>query len=274
VDYRFLAQPALALEGVHQETVRMGELAYESWRKFLVALEEEDTRLLDDIERRDDVLDLLDELLTDYLARIPDEGLEESVLALKYRLLIVIKDWEHLGDILSKELVTLVRKKIARGMSFAVTEQAELRRLGAEVGESLARTLEFLAGRDPLAGDAVLARERQLDGEEQDLYHRHLEWLGRGVSVSRQSSSIFADLVGLMRSAHGYVAGVVRVLEERGAGEGTGGAEDRGPFRAERLRPALRTPAAGGEDGAAPPPAGPESRGGGPAGGAGDRPAD
>jgi phosphate:Na+ symporter len=224
VDYRLLDRPPLALEGVHQEAVRMGELAYESWKKFLAALEEEDTRLLDDIERRDDVLDLLDELLTDYLARIPDEGLEESALAGKHRLLMVIKDWEHLGDILSKELVMLVRKKIARGMSFAVTEQAELRRLGADIGESFARTLEFLAERDPHAGDAVLARERRLDSEEQELYHRHLEWMGRGVSASRQSSGIFADLVGQMRSAHGCLAGVVRVLEGGGAGEAVGGA--------------------------------------------------
>jgi phosphate:Na+ symporter len=223
VDYRLLAQPALALEGVHQETVRMGELAYESWKKFLVVLEEEDTRLLDDIERRDDVLDLLDELLTDYLARIPDEGLDGSALALKHRLLMVIKDWEHVGDILSKELVLLLRKKIARGMSFAVAEQAELRRLGAGVAESFARTLDFLGGRDPLAGGAVLARERRLDTEEQELYHRLLERLGRGVSASRQSSRIFADLVGLVRSVHGCLADVVRARE--GPGQGVGGPE-------------------------------------------------
>jgi phosphate:Na+ symporter len=282
VDYRLLAEPALALEGVHQEAVRMGELAYESWKKFLLALEEEDTRLLDDIERRDDVLDLLDELLTDYLARIPDEGmatsaagarqLTDAALALKHQLLMVIKDWEHVGDILSKELVRLLRKKIAQGMSFAVAEQAELRRLGVEVAESFARTLEFLAKGDPLAGEPVLARERRLDSEEQELYHRHLERLGRGVSASRQSSRVFADLVGQMRAVHGCLAGVVRVLE--GPGEGIGGAEDRGPVRAERLRPAVRTPGAGGEDGAAPPPTGPARGGGGPGGGAGDRPAD
>jgi phosphate:Na+ symporter len=279
VDYRLLARPELALEGVYQEVVRMGELTYESWKKFLVALEEEDTRLLDDIERRDDLVDLLDELLTEYLARIPDEGLAGAreagaALAIKHRLLVVIKDWEHVGDILSKELVRLVRKSVARGMSFAVTEQAELRRLGGEVGDSFVRTLEFLAARDPLAGDAVLARERRLDTEAEELYHRHLEWLGRGVSASRQSSADFTDLVGLMRSVHGYLAGVVRVLEGWRAGEGSGGPEDRGPFWAERLRPAPRTPAPGGEDGAAPPPPGPEGSGRGPGGGAGDRPRD
>jgi phosphate:Na+ symporter len=213
IDYRFLAEPEAALERAHLEVVRMGRLTLENFSALLAALEEDDTRLLDDVERRDDLIDLLDEILTDYLARLPDERLDAQSLGVKFKLLHVIKDFEHIGDAVSGEMVMLARKKSARGVAFAVGEQTELRRLGAQVRESFGRALEFLDGRDPSGADAVLALERRLDVEQRELYHRHLERLGQGVAASRQSSSIFIDLVGLLRSVHRSVADVVRVLE-------------------------------------------------------------
>jgi len=213
IDYRFLSEPETALERAHLEVVRMGRLTLENFAALLSALEEDDTRLLDDVERRDDLIDLLDEILTDYLARLPNERLDARALAVKHKLLYISKDFEHIGDSVSKEMVTLARRKSARGVAFAVGEQTELRRLGQQVRESFSRALEFLAGRDPEGADAVLALERRLDSDERELYHRHLERLGQGVTESRQSSSVFIDLVGLLRGVHRYVADVVRVLE-------------------------------------------------------------
>ncbi len=213
IDHRFLAQPEAALERAHREVVRMGRITLENFGMLMRAVQTDDTRLLDDVERRDDLIDLLDEILTDYLARLADERLDAQSLGVKFKLLHVIKDFEHIGDAVSGEMVMLARKKSARGVAFAVGEQTELRRLGAQVRESFGRALEFLDGRDPSGADAVLALERRLDVEQRELYHRHLERLGRGVAASRQSSSIFIDLVGLLRSVHRSVADVVRVLE-------------------------------------------------------------
>ena len=215
IDYRFLDQPETALERAHQEVMRMGRITLDTFRVLGAAVEADDTRLLDDVERRDDLIDLLDEILTDYLARLPDEQLEAEALSFKHKLLYIIKDFEHIGDFVSKEMVMLARKKSARGMQFAVGEQAELRQLGQQVQESFVWVLDFLAGRDPSTADAVLARERRLDIDQRELYYRHLERLGRGVTASRQSSSIFIDLVGLLRAIHRYLADVVRVLEWR-----------------------------------------------------------
>ncbi len=213
IDHRFLAQPEAALERAHREVVRMGRITLENFGMLMRAVQTDDTRLLDDVERRDDLIDLLDEILTDYLARLPDERLDAQSLGVKFKLLHVIKDFEHIGDAVSGEMVMLARKKSARGVAFAVGEQTELRRLGAQVRESFGRALEFLDGRDPSGADAVLALERRLDVEQRELYHRHLERLGQGVAASRRSSSIFIDLVGLLRSVHRSVADVVRVLE-------------------------------------------------------------
>lgn len=213
IDYRFLAQPETALEQAHQEVVRMGRLTQDTFGMLLAAVHSDDTRLLDDVERRDDLIDLLDELLTEYLARLDDERLDRRALSIKHKLLYIVKDFEHIGDFVSKEMVLLARRKAARGVEFAVGEQHELRRLGQEMTDSFARALEFLAGRDPTAADAVLRRESRLDGQQRTLYYRHLERLSRGVTASRQSSSIFIDLVGLLRVVHRYLADVVRVLE-------------------------------------------------------------
>jgi len=213
IDYRFLTEPETTLRRAHREVVRMGELTRETFNMLLRAVRSDDTRLLDDIERRDDLIDLLDELLTDYLARLDDEHLSRAALSIKHKLLYIVKDFEHIGDFVSKEMVLLARRKAARGVEFAVAEQNELRRLGGEVDDSFTRVLEFLAGRNPAAADAVLRRESRLDGEQRSLYYRHLERLSRGVTASRQSSSIFIDLMGLLRTVHRYLADVVRVLE-------------------------------------------------------------
>jgi len=216
IDYHFLAEPEKALERAHREVVRMGRITLENFGMLMRALETDDTRLVDDVERRDDLIDLLDEILTDYLARLPDRGLDAQSLSVKFKLLHVIKDFEHIGDAVSKEMVMLARKKSARGAAFAVGEQTELREFGAQVRDSFGQALGFLDGRDPSGADAVLTLERRLDMDQRELYHRHLERLAQGVAASRQSSSIFIDLVGLLRSVHRSVADVVRGLEWAG----------------------------------------------------------
>ena len=213
IDYRYLARPELALERAHREVLRMGRLTCENLERVFPAVERDDSRAWDDIERRDDLIDLLDEILTDYLARLTDEELPRELLAAKQKLLCVVKDFEHIGDFVSKEMVLLGRKKAADDVPFAMAEQAELRRLHQRVARSFTCALAFLEGAEPAAADTVLDFERNLDSEQRDLYHRHLERLSRGVTESRASSSVFIDLVSLYRTIHGYLADVVRVLE-------------------------------------------------------------
>jgi len=213
VDYRYLGRPAEALERAHQEILRMGAMVEESFARFRRALERDDARLLDIVEQRDDLVDLLDEILTDYLAHLPDEELSENELLFKQKLLYILKDLEHIGDVLSKEVVPLARKELATGVPFAMGEEAELRRLHHRIEESFSSTLAFLSGKDPSAADRVLAFERTLDSDQRGLYYRHLERIAQGVSSSQSSGTIFVDLVEQLRRVHGYLADIVRVLE-------------------------------------------------------------
>jgi len=162
-------------------------------------------RLADDIVRADDKIDLLDEMLTHYLTREAPDTLESDQEEFRRKLLLVIKDIEHVGDVVSKELVPLASKLERRERGFSEQGLAELKAFHADVAAGFERALEFVAGAAAPEVQEVLDFEAGISERSRALQNAHLARLERGVEAALVTSTIHVDLLTSLRMAHAYI---------------------------------------------------------------------
>ena len=85
----------------------------------------------------DNLVDRLHEAIKLYVTKITRESLDEPKVAAPWRSLRVAINFEHVGDIIDKNLMELATKKIKNRLSFSDSGAAELQAFHRRVLESL-----------------------------------------------------------------------------------------------------------------------------------------
>lgn len=143
----------------------------------------------------DDKIDILEEAITPFVAKLTQEELSGDQSNRGIELLYIVNDLEHIGDVISKNIMGHANKKIEQQLAFSESGLQDIRGLHRET----LRTLEiavaaFASGDRSLAGQA-LARKDEVHAMERELYKAHLERLSQGYRESQETSAIHLDLL-------------------------------------------------------------------------------
>ena len=195
LDERVLETPSLAIGQVSQEILRMADIVKGMLGRSMEALEKNDSLLQQQLVDEDDKVDLLEEAITPYVAKIAQQELSGDQSNRGIKLLYVVNDLEHIGDVISKNIMGHVRKKIDGQLAFSQEGLCDLR----EIHRQTMATLELSIGAFA-ANDAGLARRAQERKEqvylmEREFYKKHLDRLQKGLKESRETSTIHLDLL-------------------------------------------------------------------------------
>ena len=195
LDERVLETPSLAIGQVSQEILRMADIVKGMLGRSMEALEKNDSQLLKQLVDEDDKVDLLEEAITPYVAKIAQQELSGDQSDRGIKLLYVVNDLEHIGDVISKNIMGHARKKTDGQLAFSQEGLDDLR----EIHRQTMTTLELAIGAFA-ANDAGLARRAQERKDtvylmERELYKRHLDRLQKGLKESRETSTIHLDLL-------------------------------------------------------------------------------
>ncbi len=90
-----------AVEKARAQVVKMGRTALEMLRQDLAAFIGGEHKVTDAILAGEDNLDTYDAVLSDFLARISEADLDAAANTRRSHLLYVVKDLEHVGDVLA-----------------------------------------------------------------------------------------------------------------------------------------------------------------------------
>jgi phosphate:Na+ symporter len=213
IDLKFLSQPEEALSRAHKEVGRMGELAADMLERSFQGFEADAPRLLEDLSRQDDSVDFLEEVLTDYLTRLPEESLSEEGSEVKSKLLYVVKDIEHIADAVSKEFLQLAEHRSTEGLALTTEGLKELRSFHTIVTKSFRQALKVLSLEDPDVGLEILRLEAEIDERKRQIHSAHLERVARGIKGAQEASTIFTDALLVLRRIHYLISDIIRVLE-------------------------------------------------------------
>jgi phosphate:Na+ symporter len=196
LDERVLETPSLAIGQVSQEILRMADIAKEMLARSMEVLEKNDQQLQQTLVAEDDKLDLLEEAITPYLAKIAQEELSGEQSDRGVKLLYVVNDLEHIGDVISKNIMGHARKKIEGHLVFSEEGIKDLREMHQLTMSTLQAAIGAFAANDERLARQAMERKDLVYNRERELYRTHLDRLQKGLKETQETSTIHLDLLG------------------------------------------------------------------------------
>lgn len=210
--------PALALGCATREALRMGDTLEEMLKGLKEALQTDSRALIESTKRLDDVLDSLNSAIKAYLLSIPPASLSTADAARLAEILTFATNIEHAGDLVDRNLLSVVTRRTKRGVAFSPEGQADLTgltdRLIANV--RLAGSL-FVSGDE--SGARVLAAEKEaFRTAESEAVSDHFQRLQSGNVNTVETSSLHLDALRDLKriNSHLVEGAAYPLLESRG----------------------------------------------------------
>lgn len=217
LDKAALDTPAIALSNAGREALRMAEMLQGMLEDSIVALRDNDERMVSRIRERDDVIDRIYGALKIYMARLTQEFMDEKEGRRYVQILTFATNIEHSGDVIDKNLMPMALKKIRNRQSFSAEGTKEIENIHALVLDSvrLAQTI-FVSGDFALARK-LIAEKETIRLAEIKASTAHIERLREGVPESIATSSLHLDIIRDLRRINTYMCPVAYgILEEKG----------------------------------------------------------
>ncbi|OGQ06381.1 MAG: hypothetical protein A2W61_07395 [Deltaproteobacteria bacterium RIFCSPLOWO2_01_44_7] len=213
LDNTALETPPLAFAQAKREILRIANLAYDLYRDCPKMFDPsfEIDKISADIEMRDDKIDLLDREVRFYLAKISQEGLSETQAAQEMALLSITADLEGIGDIISKELAGLARKKVTKGRLFSQQGWKDIQKIHQAGMDDFSLAISVFASPNEELARKMIRQGEHFDHLEQQLRQSHIQRLHAGSPEAFETSSIHLDVLGNLRRINAHLVHIAQL---------------------------------------------------------------
>lgn len=209
-----LDTPSVALSNAARETLRMAELVQQMLADTITALRTNNERMVGRIKEEDDVIDRIYNQIKNYMARLTQEFMDPKEAQRYVQILMFSTNLEHAGDVIDKNLMPLVNKKIRNQVEFSTEGMKEIQHIHDLVLESVKLAQSIFD-----TGDVTLARRLLSDKEiirqaEIKGFGTHIDRLRGGVPETVSTSSLHLDIIRDYRRVNTYMCTVAYPLLE------------------------------------------------------------
>ena len=212
LDERVLDTPALAIGQATREALRMADIVHSMILDSAVVLAKNDETLIETVTRRDDQVDLLEVAIRNFLTKLSEHNLSPELSRQEVGLIYMTSDLEHIGDIISKSLMSIAAKKAEGKMTFSQNGQKELNDLFNKVNENFTLAVAaFTAQNDELA-QKVLRHKTRINQIERELRQAHIARLHAGLPESIETSSIHLDALNDLKRINSHATNIAYVV--------------------------------------------------------------
>lgn len=200
----------IALGEVTKEIIRMGELARTSLEDAMAGFIEEDSRRVELVEQKEEVIDELEAEITAYLATLSQQGLDARASRRLTGLLHAVNDLERVGDH-ACELARLATSWRERRSAFSTEAVAELKLFYNLVLKALSASLEALRSDNLALARDVVTWEQEADDLERTYRECHMRRLNEGICVPK-AGVIYLDVLGNLGRVVDHANNVAHVV--------------------------------------------------------------
>lgn len=163
LDEELLATPALALDRVRMEVMRMGDRVQEMLARILPAIIAGNRESLAEVKAMDDAVDSLNAQIIDYLGKISRLTLTAAQTADLIRLMSAVNDLENIGDVIETNLVVLGNERIAQGLSISQPTREVLNGFHRAVTRSVGGAVQAVSQKNLLAAQTVMDMKQEIN---------------------------------------------------------------------------------------------------------------
>jgi phosphate:Na+ symporter len=177
LDEAALAAPSVALQQVRLELGRIGDIVIGMLKDIGPAFRDRDMERVEDIIRRDDQVDVLEEAVLGYLGQVR-RGMLTEAESLEFQGLMTATDnLENLADVIETDLANLARKAMDLSTEAGEETRAMLDELYVTVIQSVELTVQALRNNDQRAAESVLMLKTSIREQSDRLISRKAERL-------------------------------------------------------------------------------------------------
>ncbi|NMG40573.1 Na/Pi cotransporter family protein [Chelativorans sp. ZYF759] len=217
LDPTVLDNPPLALANATREVVGICETVEVMLKGVIDLYEEPDRARIAALAALDDRVDRRHAAIKLYLARIAPAGMSEENALRTQELLGACVKLEQVGDIIVRNLLVNVRKKLDRGLDFTPEGWRELCGLHASVLSNARLAFNVLISRDRETARQLVVEKDRLRDMERETSRLHFERLREGTIRSVETSSLHLDTIRDLKQINSLLASIAYpVLEEEG----------------------------------------------------------
>ena len=210
--------PVVAIGGAAREALRLADVLDTMLSGLREAFAKGDRRQISETKRLDDVLDKLNTAIKAYVTSIEPDALSDADHRRVREILTFTTNMEYAGDIVTRNLLGIVTKRLKRGVSFSAAGQTELLTMidrlqaNVRVAASLFMTGDERAAR-LLAGEKEVFRNMETETTD-----AHFERLRAGRLDTAETSTLHLDALRDLKNVntHLVAAAAYPVLENSG----------------------------------------------------------
>ncbi|MEO3385234.1 Na/Pi cotransporter family protein [Mesorhizobium sp. CAU 1741] len=217
LDPEALGTPSRALANVMRSVVGVCETIEVMLKNIIELYEEADRPRMDALAALDDRVDRKHVAIKLYLARISPEAMNDEEERRTGELLDACVKLEQVGDIIVRNMLVHVKKKLDRGLNFTPEGWRELSNLHASVLDNARLAFNVLITRDAAAALQLVREKDRLRDLERDTSQRHFDRLREGARKSLETSTLHLDTIRDLKQINSLLASIAYpVLEEKG----------------------------------------------------------
>ncbi len=218
LDPEAIAGPTVALANAAREALRLGDAVEAMLGRSIQAFAVEDPLLIKAISAEDDVVDALHEAIKLYLTRLGQEELEPDESQRCVEILTFTTNFEHIGDIIDRNLMELAEKKMKGNLRFSAEGMAEIEAFHGRIVQNVQLALTVFMRGDIGLARQLIAEKTAVRDMEASAVENHLARVGRRLPESVETSSLHLDIIRDLKRIHSPIAATAYPVLER-AGE-------------------------------------------------------
>lgn len=211
--------PAVALGGATREALRMADTLEAMLAGLREALQTSDRAQIEAVKRLDDVLDRLNTAIKAYLISIPPQTLSVEDGARLAQVLAFSTNMEHAGDLVDRNLLSVVTRRLKRGVAFSPEGEGELVRLVDRLIANLRLAASLFVSGDEAVARLLAAEKETFRQVEAEAVAAHFQRLQSGNVNTVETSSLHLDALRDLKriNSHLVEAAAYPVLQSKGA---------------------------------------------------------
>lgn len=212
MDKRMLSTPAIAIEQLGKERVRMADMSMENLAVALDSYLKRDESTTEAILAKNEEITALNREIADYLVQVSSGDIslhDEKIISALHK---DIGDIERIAEI-ADNLTKYTRREIKHNMTFSAGVNEKVEEMFKKIQDLYAEVRKVLVNKDFNGLSAVDELENDVDVMRKQLVNDHIERLNAG-QCKAENSSVFINLVCNLERVGDHLCFVAHSMEE------------------------------------------------------------
>ncbi len=212
LDDRLLGSTSFAIENAVNQVQRMAEFTMENVKRSMLALENGDKALIEEVYECEKLINEREKELTDYLVKIDTSSLTQFQHAHIKNMLYAINDIERIGDH-CENIADLAKQKVEEDNNFSKEGVEDLKIITECMYLSMENAIEAWKNDNVEAAKATRFFENRVDELEEKLRDKHIDRLSKQI-CNTQSGVIFLDVISNMERISDHAVNIAEYIPQ------------------------------------------------------------